>query len=116
MRLAQVLAGFDTALAPVNPDAAIGAIKVGGNWIASSAAAGIGPGADALFGTGDDGAATPAAGFTHNAKIISRIVSIQIGGSAGTSAQPGDHFAFTAQRIGKLTVSTHTYALSKTRL
>src|SRR5205823_11370511 len=37
----QILAGYDIGLIPKNADAQIGAVIVGGDWIASSLAAGV---------------------------------------------------------------------------
>jgi parallel beta-helix repeat protein len=117
VREADVLAGFDSALTAVNPDAVIGAVKVSGNWIASNLAAGVSAGADGKFASGDEAAASPSSKFTDLPKLVSRIASIQVGGYiAGTDASDTDHFAFTAQRIGKLSAGAVTYNLNPTQL
>ncbi len=91
---AQILAGFDVDLNPLNGDAQIGTIKVGGDWIASSVSAGAeDTGADgfgvndALFGAG-------------GGAIVARIAAIQIGGIVIGSGGAGDHFGFVSERIG----------------
>ncbi|MEO8351612.1 MAG: hypothetical protein ABI680_07770, partial [Chthoniobacteraceae bacterium] len=95
---AQILAGFRRDGTPINADAGIGEIMVDGDWIASSAVAGVedttGDGYginDALIGGG-------------NADIVSKIASITIAGAVEGRAAAGDHFGITAQQIGKLTV------------
>jgi hypothetical protein len=96
----QIIAGFYflTAGADGNADAQIGSITVGGDWIASSAAAGVNP-SDSQFGDGNDGAV----GFSNDSAIISRIASIAIKGQViGSTAV--DHFGFVAQHIGSVKI------------
>jgi hypothetical protein len=98
---AQILAGYDTALNPVNADAQIGAVSVGGDWIASSIAAGAVQGGTG-FGSGDT---TIGGGGSVN--ISSKIASIVIKGMLiGTpvSTNNGDQFGFVAQQIGSVIV------------
>jgi len=111
---AQILAGTDFYAASfggvANADAGIGTITTGGDWIASSAAAGVDPGAGGLFGDGD-------AVETSNASatVASRIASIVIKGNLfGTPNTNGDSFAFTAQQIGALTIHGQKQTLSTT--
>jgi hypothetical protein len=101
---AVILAGYDTGLNAVNSDAQIGAVKVGGDWIASDLVAGavnsdtpagapfanFGNASDASIGGGAPG-------------LISKIASITIGGEVyGTPASVSatDNYGFVAQAIG----------------
>jgi hypothetical protein len=98
VEFAQILAGFDLAGAGVNADAQIGPVTVGGDWIASSLVAG----ADATngkFGDGDD--AKIAGG---NAAIVSKIVSLTIGGQALGTVGGTDHFGIVAESVGLVKV------------
>jgi hypothetical protein len=106
---ARILAGYSIGLSPVNGDAQIGAVTVGGDWVASTIVAGVHDGADDLFGTVDDAVI---AGGTPG--IVSRITSIKIGGAAyGTPAASGaDHFGFVAQQIGSFKCLGYTAALT----
>jgi hypothetical protein len=74
---------------------------VGGDWVASTIAAGVVAGGDRLFGTGDD-AAISGAGTTDDPARRSRVASVKIGGLVyGTPAASGtDHFGFVAQQVG----------------
>ena len=54
VEFASVLAGYDTLVRPVNGDASIGNVEVGGDWVASNLVAGAAAGTDGLFGTADD--------------------------------------------------------------
>lgn len=102
VKFAQVVAG---------PGGQIGTIKVGGDWSASSAAAGIDPGEDGQFGTGDDTVATSFVPGT-----ISKIARIEIGGKvSGTPAavDATDHYGFVAQHIGALTVGRTQFRLNR---
>jgi hypothetical protein len=103
----RILAGYDVALQPVNGDAQIGTVIVGGDWIASRLAAGSNPGNDAIPGTNDD--TLPGGG---NPGIISRIASILIKGQAFGTLSGTDSFAFVAQRIGSLKVGATSFPLT----
>jgi hypothetical protein len=115
---ANILAGYNASFAstPVNGDAQIGAIKIGGDWLTSNAVAGaqnLGVG-DAAGGTGlstdnvnfgdaHDRAIAPGA-----ASITSKIASITIGGvikGTASAVNPDDHFGFVAEQIGSFTVA-----------
>jgi hypothetical protein len=101
-------AGLDDSGTPVNPDAQIGTVHVYQNWVCSNLVAGISPGADELYGTGDDVFATPDLKYTDRLNLISKIAAIRIGGQVlGSSAvaDPTDHYGFVAGRIGSLIVS-----------
>lgn len=95
-----------------NGHSQIGAVKVGGDWVASSIAAGALTAANNYdltgFGNGDD-ALLP--GGPVN--IVSKIASIVIKGEVHGTAAGGDHFGFVAQEIGSLKVGALTYVLQK---
>jgi len=108
--LALILAGYDADLNPQNADAQIGAVKVGGDWVASSLAAGATDGGDG-FGNATDAVI---AGGNDSPAIQSRIASIQIGGQAlGTpdAVNNTDHFGFVAQQIGSFKVGGTVFPL-----
>jgi hypothetical protein len=70
-------------------------VSVGGNWVASSLAAGVDPGPDGVFGTEDDALASP-----HPPDApVSRIGSVVIRGEVKGTRAPDDHFGFAAQQI-----------------
>ena len=100
-KFTQITAGLFGGFTAVTPDAAIGAVKIGGNFIASSIAAGVNP-VNGIFGDGDDVFATGTAG---NAAIVAKIASITIGGQLlGTVGGAPDSFGILAEQIGKLTI------------
>ncbi len=103
VRFASILAGFDTtadvALAAVNPDAQIGAVIVGGDWVASDLAAGAAWNED--FGNGRDKKAPG----VNNPNIIARIASVRVAGEVvGTAGEATDHYGIVAQQIESLKV------------
>jgi hypothetical protein len=121
VRFAQILAGFDSAKTPINFDAAIGAVNVGRDWVASSLVAGANNlGADdALGGTGLN-ADNVNFGDVHDklqtgddSLFIARIASITIKGTVRGSLSSGDHFGFVAQQIGKLTIGGRAVPLTE---
>jgi hypothetical protein len=98
---ARLLAGWDDDLNGVNGNASIGAVKVAGDWIASSLVAGVLDDGDAAlddsFGEADDQLIP---GFDMDT-LIARIASVSIKGRViGTGISNGDHFGFVAQQIG----------------
>ncbi len=95
------LAGYDVNGNAVNPDAQIGAVKVLANWTASNLVAGVIAGADAGFGNPLDAKAPGA----DSATILSKIASVQIGGTVTGTALAGDHFGFVAQDVGSFKVA-----------
>jgi hypothetical protein len=119
VRFAQILAGFDPGKNPINADAAIGAVNVGRNWVASSLVAGaINFGADDLpGGVGDNvnfGDVHDKLQTVGDTSLIARIASINIKGTVSGSLAPGDdHFGFVAQQIDKLTISGRTVSLGE---
>ena len=103
---AQIRSGYNSGGSALNADASIGAVRVGGDWIASSIIAG------ATFGlnVGDADDAKIAEAVVDG--IRSQIASIAIKGYvAGNSAVFADHFGFVAERIGSLKVGTVIYPL-----
>jgi hypothetical protein len=93
---ASILAGYKNDLTPDNADAQVGAVSVGGDWIASSLAAGVTDGGDG-FGNGNDVVIAGGSGST-----VSRIGGVAIKGLVyGTPTAAGvDHFGFVAQQVG----------------
>ena len=92
----QFLAGYDLSLDPVNPDAQVGAVLVTGNWTASDLVAGVIQGSGSGFGTAAD---TSIPG-TQPTGLLSKIASVVIKGTVAGTASAGDHFGFTAEKIG----------------
>jgi hypothetical protein len=106
VRFAQILAGFDSRGNPMNADAAIGKVKVGHDWVASSLVAGAQDAGAPGFGVGDT---LQSVGDTP---LIARIASVTIKGSVTGSLAAGDNFGFVAQQIDKLTISGRSIALT----
>jgi hypothetical protein len=101
VQFATIAAGLTGGLFDITPDAAIGAVKIGGSFIASSIAAGVGP-VNGFFGDADD---RFVGGNAGNAAIIARIASITIGGQIiGTIGGAPDSFGIIAEQIGALAV------------
>lgn len=101
---AAILAGYDyadlSAPSPADGDAQIGAVKIGGDWVASSLVAGV----QNSGNTGTDfshfGNASDLVIGSGNAIISAKIASITIGGQVIGSAVGGEHFGFAAEQIG----------------
>ncbi len=112
MQFAQVLVGVDDTLEPISADARIGSVTVGGDWTASSIAAGINDGGN---GFGDSNDAVMSGGIVRDdPNRVSRIGSVVIKGQAiGTldSVSTTDTFGIVAQRIGSLTVGAAVFPL-----
>jgi hypothetical protein len=102
VEFAQVLAGFNLNGTGVNADAQIGTIVVGRDWVASSLAAGVNPGAGGLFGDGND--VKLSGGVKDDPAISSQVRSLTIGGQALGTTAAGDHFGVVAEIIGRLSV------------
>lgn len=105
----QIVGGSDLTLggSAVSGDAQIGAVKVGGDWIASRLAAGTDDGGDNIAGTDDD--TFLGAG---NAAIVSRIATISIKGQVLGTAGGTDSFRFMAEKIGSLKVAGTAFPLT----
>jgi len=97
---ARILAGYNL-FGPTNADARIGAVVVGGDWIASDLVAGVDAGADQKFGTIDDVLVTDP---KNDSKVISTIASITIRGQVLGTPGVGDNFGFCAERVGSISV------------
>jgi hypothetical protein len=100
--LAEVLAGFDSNdldSAGSNGNASIGAVKVGGDWFASTMSAGVQDNGADGFGDGDEAVINNPAGAPGDT-IIARIASITIKGVVIGAPNPFFQCAFTAQQIG----------------
>lgn len=109
---ALVLAGYNinvtagnTSAAFTNASAQIGAVTVGGNWVASSLVAGVRDVGNDGFGDADDGPA-------GSATTISKIASITVGGLVRGSTAANDHFGFTAGSIGSFKAQGASYPLA----
>lgn len=122
VKFGRVLAGYQlNAFSAVDGNSSIGSISVGGDWIASSAVAGVkNLGADGMIGgtgvnadyvsfaDGNDVLAGPAGEATDGA--IARIASITIKGTVSGTAATGDHFGFVAQQIGAVKIGGFSLA------
>lgn len=115
VELTDILAGYAAISPPfaTNADAQIGAVVVGGDWIASNLIAGVqddgGPQRNVFFGDGDDQKIT---GGTDTTARISKIASITIKGTARGTLGAGDHFGFVAQQIGSFKIGTTAFPLT----
>ena len=109
IEFANIFAGYDEDLTPLNADAQIGKVTVGRDWIASNLIAGVVRGGDGLFGTGDDEKIS-GAGTTDTARV-SKIAGIIIRGSALGTPDGADHFGFVAQHVAALRVGAATFPL-----
>ncbi|HKA06686.1 MAG TPA: hypothetical protein VKD71_05465, partial [Gemmataceae bacterium] len=112
VEFAQILAGYQTdsstVLTPANADAQIGAVVVGGDWIASSIGAGVIDGGNGFGNSGDAKITDP----NDAPNIISKIGSINIAGEVMGTVGGADHFGFVAEQISSLMVGGQTIALT----
>jgi hypothetical protein len=90
--------------ASIIADRTIGAVIVNTDWVGASIAAGVDPGVDGYFGTGDD--ATVFAG-----SIGSMTIKGTADGSAATFSST-DYFAFTANWVKSLKINGATIVLT----
>lgn len=104
---AQILGGYGFGGTAVNADASIGKISVGGNWRASSVAAGVQDAGDPGYGSGDILQTT-----NDNVALISRIASITIKGVVAGTAAAADNFGFVAQQIDFVKIGGRTAMLT----
>ena len=95
----QLLAGYNPAGVGTNADASIGAIKVGGDWVASTVLAGVSAGADGFAGTADD--TKIALPLRDSAALFAQIGSIVVRGQALGSIASGDAFGVVTEQIIK---------------
>jgi hypothetical protein len=106
---ALILGGYDTDGTATNPDAQIGAVLVGGDWVASSLVTGATVGTDNFFGNSNDATLTDGDGDG----VVARIAKIVIKGSVvGTYLTGADHFGFVAHEIGSLTIGGRKVSLT----
>jgi len=103
---ALILAGY--SLGPTNADARIGAVLVGGDWVASDLVAGVDAGADNKFGTIDD---VLIADLKNDPNVVSTIASITIKGQVLGTPAAGDGFGFCAERVGSISVGRSAIGL-----
>jgi hypothetical protein len=97
----RIVAGISDSFVPINADAQIGTVSVGGDWIGSSLAAGVVP-VNGFFGDGND---TLAPAGKNDANVLSKIGSLTIAGQAqGTALANGDVFGIVAEQIGSLSI------------
>ena len=106
---ALILAGYGQNNVPTNGHAQIGAISVGGDWIASSVTAGLLTRSGAtvagdFFGNGDEVfIPLPVSGLDS---VVASIASITIKGRAVGSLQVGDFFGIVAEQIGSVSIGS----------
>jgi hypothetical protein len=105
VRFSSVLAGFDSNGVPANADAAIGAVSVGGNWVASNLVAGAQAGPSG-FGVGST------LQTVGNTGLVARIASIAVKGVVQGTVADGDQFGFVAEHIAKLSIGGKPIALT----
>lgn len=98
VEFAQLLAGFDGNGIVANADAQIGSVNVGGDWIASSIAAGAVPGGDGFFGTGDD-TKMAGGGVKDVPGLASKINSLSISGNVLGTLGGTDNFGVVAENV-----------------
>jgi hypothetical protein len=99
-----VTGGHGVNSASILADRTIGAVIVNTDWVGASIAAGVDPGLDGYFGTGDD-----------VKSFAGSIGSITIKGTADGSAgafSSTDHFAFTAAWVKSLKINGATITLT----
>lgn len=106
VKYAQVLAGFDGTLVPVNGNAQIGKISVGKDWVASSISAGVSDVDGDGYGDSDDMVVNSVSDTT-----ISRIASIVIKGSLQGTPAAGDQYGFVAEDIGAVQIGSKKVVL-----
>jgi len=88
--------------------ASIKGIVVQGNWIASSAVAGVKRGDDHMIGTGDDHLARS----YFNRESIAQIGAIIVYGKVGGTKTSGDSFGIVAEQIGFVHIGGQTFSMS----
>jgi hypothetical protein len=110
------LAGYNRGLnstftpQPVNADAQIGKVFVGGDWIASNLVAGVAAGTDGQFGTADDVLIPEAKQDPNTTATIGKVViNGQVQGTANVTT---DHFGIVAQLVTALRIGGTTIALT----
>ena len=112
---ALILGGYGANNAPVNGHAQIGAISVGGDWIASSVSAGLLPSPDAFDATGSFGNGDDVFINAGPANVVAYIQSVTIKGAARGTFEEGDRFAIVAEQIGSVSIGGAKLALTKSK-
>jgi hypothetical protein len=111
-----LLLGYTRGEIGLNADAQIGAVTVGGDWIASYLLVGVNP-SDAFVGDANDlklAGNFGAGAIKDDSNVVSKIASIVIGG--GVFGTPGaisaaDRFGFVAEQIGSFRANGLALAL-----
>src|SRR5262245_4089826 len=98
-----IRAGGAEFVEAMNADAQIGPVVVGGDWIASSIAAGAIPGGDNFFGDGDDSKMS-GVDVKNIATISSSIASLTVGGEALGTVGGTDHYGIVAEHVGAVKI------------
>ena len=120
---ANIVAGYNSELSPVNGDAQIGAVKVGGSWRASNLVAGAqNLGADDLPGGADAATDNVSFGDSHDVSIaagsdgiVAKIARVTIKSLSASPTAPGTltvHFGFVAEEIGAIKIGGKAVALT----
>jgi hypothetical protein len=108
---AQILAGVDETGIPRNADAQIGAVIIGGDWIASSIAAGANAGGNGYYGDGDD-VKMVGLNIKDQAQVFSKIASLAIGGQVIGIFGGTDCFGVVAENVGVVKIGGTLVTLS----
>ena len=108
---AQIVAGLDWVGDAANADAQIGAVCVGGDWIASSIAAGANAGGDDYYGNGDD-VKMMGVNIKDQAQVHSKIASLSISGQVIGTDGGMDCFGVVAENIGVVKIGGMSVTLS----
>jgi hypothetical protein len=103
VEFADIVAGVDVNGKAVNADAQIGNVLVGGNWTASSIAAGVTPGFGSYYGTFLDSVMS-GTGVKNVATIFSKIAGVTIGGEAMGTIGGFDYYGIVAQDVGSVKI------------
>jgi hypothetical protein len=113
-----ILAGYErdsqdlvsaTSAGAINVDAELTILRVGGNWLASNAAAGAKAGTDGLLGTQDDTRTVPGG---SGPPVNATMRSVFIGGQVLATADPSDAYGIVAEEIRAMRVGGVVYKLS----
>lgn len=102
VEFAQILAGVGVTGVAMNADAQVGPVTVGGDWIASTIAAGVAPGTDGYYGTDDDEKFTGV--MKDVAGLFSRLVSVAIASQIVGTESPRDSASLTAENVSAVKI------------
>jgi hypothetical protein len=114
VEFANILAGIDPVDTPMNADAQVGSVFVGGDWVSSSLSAGAGAGADGYFGNGDD-IRLSGVGVRDAPTAFARIARVTIGGQILGTVAAGDHYGIVAEDVGSLRIGGTVIPLTAPR-